>query len=245
MPYFEKDIILNEAQKFVGMWPKYGNSMNEVIVGVISNPLQVLKDIFTNKVFYKLYISWLFVPFKTFWVLLPSVAIIVFLIAEEPIRSLALYYSAPIIALIVISYIYGLNRFSSFNIKKIVSFAFALNLLIGIGGYRLASPRKDVFSIRESLDKRLSEVSIEKSKKIFISGHLLAQTDYRRDFRRIFDKTFFVREKDIINKVVIGKTVNNYPLNKSDVGNLIISLSENPLYEKEFEDQNIIIFRKL
>lgn len=244
MPLFIKPDAPKDASSFIGLWAKYGSSLKEIIVSFITKPHWVLEDFLTAPSFYKIFVLWLFLPFCSFWIFSAMPGLGISLTSTSKLRDLDLYYSAPILPFVVISFVFALIILKKEGYRKLIlTLCLILNLSMGLGGYRLPHAKDDYFSFKSSLDKGFKSVPVDLG-RVYVSGHLLPQLPYHKNFKRVWDTSFYNTDFSNIEGIIIGKKINNWPLSDSSRDSLVEQLKNSPNFKIVFEDLHVLCLVK-
>lgn len=242
MPLYAIDPSKNN---FIPMWGKYGKNIVEIAKTVIISPHLVVADILGNKAFFKLYLPWLFIPFLSWSILITLPALIVAMTASNTqFKELLLYYSAPLVPLVYISYLCAIRRFPKF-VLRFVTASLLINLLIGIGTLRLDFANPDLKFIKNDGQTKIDDLlqNLKEGEVIYVSGGLLPQIDYSLKLKRIMDLNFASMVANNVNAVILAPTLNMYPLRPEDLPQLEENLiKEN--YILDFKSELFKIYKK-
>ena len=240
MPFFHKPGISPLASSFMGMWKKYGSNLNEVILTMIKRPYLPIADILSSPSLYKALIPWLFLPLLhiSFIGVIP-LAVILFT-SSGPLKTLALYYSAPLIPIIFHSTLKGAQGLFKKKYSFLLIFGLLLtNLFMGVGKYRNPIPLKHGGELRKELTTELRKLEHIKG-PILITGNYLPQIPYNINYKRIYERNFYA--KDNFKALVIGKTIHSFPFSIPETQSVVDSLRLRKDLKMTFENKDFIVF---
>ncbi|MGB0454941.1 MAG: DUF2079 domain-containing protein [Bacteriovoracaceae bacterium] len=177
LPYFrgeDGDAMAIPARDY-----KYGKSIKEVAINMLSNPFAPMKDIFMGH-WWKFVAKFAFLPAlsKTFFIAVFPLLLLFCTVSFDYMRMFALYYSASLIPFLLFGMLESFSRIKLRPSLKfsIVCFIFILNSLVGSGYPRYAkrSPQYDEYQ------KILSQYE---GKTLCLQSNLIPVTAYKFRFK--------------------------------------------------------------
>ena len=219
IPYYR-----GEAQyALVGSASLYGSSIGEVLVGMLKDPVGVLKLIVTGK-WWKYQIPFVGLPLLSpgFYLSMGPYVLIHSTAASDIMRNLMLYSPSPYLPFLIYYYFKGLFALKNEKLKKgILFFTISFCALVGGGKIRLEPVQKETLRYREiirSMNLR--------DKRICTQGSIMPQLGYlsqltslrRCDLSQTYDFVF------------LSKGFSAYPDGKEKVTRIINTLLEDQRY---------------
>ena len=203
-PYF----LPQQSNSYFVFWSHYGHDLKTIIVGMLSSPDTILKDIFTSGL-YKLYLPLLFIPFFSF---LPTITMLpgIFLLgtaSSYPLMHQYNYYY-PLILFCLALWGY-LNVFSSPFVQKrpFLRKWIIIPLLcfpLFHAGY-LSLPKPDLKTFQDIQTLK----TILKGKPLCLTGNLFSY--FPESERHILDASCFKNQN-----ILFAPKMDPYPLSQGD-----------------------------
>lgn len=242
MPLFQTELGASGKNTFTGFWGRYGTDIKGIVTGVLSHPHWVIKDLFTAKSFYLLYGPWLFIPFFSWFGLAALPGVIMAVTANGLFRELDLYYSSPVLPLVLVGFLFGFIK----NKKNLIHLSIVIlliNFSFGLGKYRLPIPNKDRERIIMKAEKVLKE-SRNYQNKVYITGHLLPHLNFNENYKRIWLADFWKEKNLKLSHILIAKNINNYPIKESGLKLIIDDILKSQKYQILLNDDDILFLRR-
>ncbi len=235
-----------EDYEFVNAVSKYGKDIAGTIKGIISSPIEVLKDVVTGG-WVKYVMYFFFLPLTSgFFIIATFPIIFIHSIASSPLmRNMVLYYSAPLLPFLF----YFLIDFLSKN--RIVFLKFKLSLsarvkgyfligilltstLIGSGYLTFHSPRFNYSQFVANVEK------IPNDKLICAMDSIFPHIGYEKRLLRMSDKCR-VGKVDIF--IIHGETWLN-DLSQDQFDRIIDDVEKSGIYKKNVYKDGFIFYEK-
>ncbi len=246
MPLFQLPRSTENSGSFIGFWGHYGQTLGEILATMAKSPHLIFKDIFGRFTLYKLLLPFCFVPLLTPAALAIAPALLINLTsAISPMNGLALYYGAPIIAIVIFSFLLGLQKIKSMKMRTtIILLAFTFNMALGIGKYRLPKPNIHFAPIQSELGQITHLLNAQQAGYTYLSGNLLVLLPYSQRFKRIWNDDFFINYADNVNLIIIAKLISSFPYTPEKSKRLTEKLRSTPSYEILYDGQELIVFKR-
>lgn len=227
MPSFHKPGFPPDSSTFLSLWSTYGDTATSAFIGMITNPHLVITDIFTNKTFYYLLAPILFIPLTNLSFLLFTPALLIHLLSSYPLmKHLLIYYSSPILGLVLISFFISLQRFE--KKKLLIKTCTFLLLITNVGNFRIRT--FNPFSKENNSLAKLNEFLKNLNGQIYILGSTITRVDYSLNIKRFTS----INQMGKINYLVYSRIGNMHPFDVKDIEDLYIKYKKEIIYDDSY-----------
>jgi len=222
---------------------KYGKTLNELIIGIITHPIEVLIDILKGG-WLKFALMFLLLPFYSLFALFSSIpAIFIHSIStREVIQEMSIYYSATLLPFLYIGYTTVLAK--NEQIKKIkprlnlvLQFSFIIVFFItifnGTAYLRYPTPENRPKNFQVIFKK------LDPHQPMCVQNHIFPHIGYPQ-------KALPLKQSCIDNKtnqIILNADINSYPYSNEKINQWIAALKKDSPY-KTYQSGSFYLFQK-
>lgn len=233
MPAFT---LFKAPESFLVFWGRYGHTLNEIILNMLSRPDKIFVDIFTTPILYKMMGLALLLPLMSPFALAYLPLFALHFTASDFMRHLGLYYGASFVGMLSLGIVLGLKRWESPKNYFFIFFLLIAQNSYKVGNLVFPSPHPSYQSL--SIDLK----DFNPDSKTIIQGHLLPLAPYSLKYTRLWNQDL----KEITTEfktIILHPQVEAYPLHLEERDKLISEMKNDPHFTLTQLESGLLIFK--